>query len=170
MNVTRAAERRALSAPEWEAVERTHHPAIGGVEPEELGELRGRVRAMRDKARDRLNQQRRELRGKGSPRGAQPAADDAGSALKLRILSAALKRVNKEQARLGRRSGRRSQAELSRAALATKRAGRAPPRRPNPGRTADEGMASHPNSEIAPSGALNEEGHRPVIERSRKAR
>ncbi len=35
---------------------------------------------------------------------------------------------------------------------------------------ANEGMAPKPNTGMAPSGALNEEGQRPVLERSRKVR
>jgi hypothetical protein len=36
--------------------------------------------------------------------------------------------------------------------------------------TANKGMAPKPNTDMAPSGALNEEGQRPVLERSRKVR
>ena len=42
--------------------------------------------------------------------------------------------------------------------------------RPSPGQTANEGMNPTPNSTIAPSGALDAEGQRPVLERSRKVR
>ncbi len=41
---------------------------------------------------------------------------------------------------------------------------------PAPGQTPNEGMSPQPNRDIAPSGALDAEGHRPVVERSRKAR
>lgn len=41
---------------------------------------------------------------------------------------------------------------------------------PDPGRTADEGMQPTNEREVAPSGALDAEGHRPVLERSRKVR
>lgn len=44
------------------------------------------------------------------------------------------------------------------------------PHHPSPGRTASEGMQPNPNANIAPSGALDAEGQRPVIERSRKVR
>jgi len=44
------------------------------------------------------------------------------------------------------------------------------PRHPGPGQTADEGMNNLPNTDIAPSGALDAEGYKPVVERSRKAR
>ena len=44
------------------------------------------------------------------------------------------------------------------------------PAHPGPGRTADKGMTPIPNTGIAPSGALDAEGNRPVLERSRKVR
>lgn len=46
----------------------------------------------------------------------------------------------------------------------------APARHPDAGRRADEGMTPTPNEDIAPSGALDAEGHKPVVERTRKAR
>lgn len=45
------------------------------------------------------------------------------------------------------------------------------PAEPRPeARTADEGMNPIPNEGEPPSGALEQEGHRPVLERSRKVR
>ena len=44
-----------------------------------------------------------------------------------------------------------------------------PPHHPEPGQTADEGMQPTGTSG-APMGALDAEGHRPVLERSRKVR
>jgi hypothetical protein len=44
-----------------------------------------------------------------------------------------------------------------------------PPPRPED-RTANLGMASLPDRDAAPSGALDAEGQRPVLERSRKVR
>ena len=41
---------------------------------------------------------------------------------------------------------------------------------PSAGRTADEGMNPTPNAMIAPSGAFDAEGQRPVLERTRKVR
>jgi hypothetical protein len=110
-------ERRALDADEQQVVSASHYPAICALDQSELVELRKRIRNMRDKARDRLNQQRREMRGKGAPRGVRPAGGDTGSARKLSVLSAALKRVNREHDRADRGAGRRSQPDLSRAAL-----------------------------------------------------
>ena len=44
------------------------------------------------------------------------------------------------------------------------------PRHPSPEPTARAGMNDTPNTKIAPSGAFDAEGQRPVLERSRKAR
>jgi len=41
---------------------------------------------------------------------------------------------------------------------------------PAAGQAANEGMNPTPNGSIAPSGAFDAEGQRPVLERSRKAR
>lgn len=170
MTLTKSSERRALTAAEWEAVEPSHYPGLCGLERDQVTGLRVRVREMRNKARDRLSEQRREMRGKAAPRGVQAAGGDTGSALKLRVLSAALKRLNKEVDRLARGAGRRSQAALSRNALALKRENAESPHHPKPGSTPGQGMDAQPNASTAPSGALNQEGHRPVLERSRKVR
>lgn len=44
------------------------------------------------------------------------------------------------------------------------------PHHPASGPTAHEGMNDTPNPRIAPSGAFDAEGQRPVLERSRKVR
>lgn len=62
-----------------------------------------------------------------------------------------------------------AQVEQAKMAAALK-ADAAAPGHPNPGRTAHQGMTSTPNEDIAPSGAFNAEGQKPVLERSRKAR
>lgn len=54
-------------------------------------------------------------------------------------------------------------------ALELKQSAAEPPH-PSSEPTADEGMKNLPNTGIAPSGALDAEGHKPVVERSRKAR
>lgn len=63
-----------------------------------------------------------------------------------------------------------TQKDLSEKAMALKTDAPAPPPRPSSERTANEGMNDTPNNGIAPSGAFNAEGQRPVLERSRKAR
>lgn len=61
------------------------------------------------------------------------------------------------------------QAQIARRALEMKSEGDKPSH-PDAGRTAGEGMQVKEGSTGAVSGALDAEGHRPVLERSRKAR
>lgn len=64
---------------------------------------------------------------------------------------------------------RAAQVEHSR--LAAELKAKAPaPTHPAAGDTPHEGMNSLPNEGIAPSGAFDAEGQRPVLERSRKVR
>jgi hypothetical protein len=64
---------------------------------------------------------------------------------------------------------KKTQKEIAEAALETKRSNSDTSTKP-PTEKAREGMRPLPNDEIAPSGALEQEGHRPVLERSRKVR
>jgi len=57
----------------------------------------------------------------------------------------------------------------ARKALVMKEASRSHPTAPV-STTTGEGMRPMANRDAAPSGALNQEGHRPVLERSRKVR
>jgi hypothetical protein len=70
----------------------------------------------------------------------------------------------------GRVAGAREELrENARKALAMKQADPLVSERPA-SRRAHEGMRPLPNGGIAPSGAFTQEGHRPVLERSRKVR
>lgn len=62
------------------------------------------------------------------------------------------------------------QAHLSQKALLAKRANTKEPHHPQSGDHADDGPASLPRTDQAPSGALDAEGQRPVLERSKKVR
>lgn len=55
-------------------------------------------------------------------------------------------------------------------ALALKQAGASDPAHPETGDHADLGVKSIPFEDQPPSGAFEAEGHRPVLERSRKVR
>lgn len=79
-------------------------------------------------------------------------------------------RISREQLRIHRNATAREDLQANaRRALAMKQS--ASPDQDYPrSRTAGEGMRPIPNTGIAPSGALNQEGHRPVLERSRKVR
>lgn len=63
-----------------------------------------------------------------------------------------------------------AQVEHSEHALAAKQSGAMGPDHPETGDHADEGLKSIPFEDQSPSGAFNAEGHRPVLERSRKVR
>ena len=78
---------------------------------------------------------------------------------------------NREQQakRLRASEARRALRENAKRALRTKRESSEAPAHPH-SITAHEGMRSIPNTGMAPSGALDQEGHRPVLERSRKVR
>lgn len=166
---SRRSEQRLLSADEQELVARTHHPGLASLPDEELAAAVTRLRERRRRASDIAKRQRRELRGKAAPAGATPATDDSGSRAKTALLAAALKRINKEADRR-RRAGARSTLQANaRRALAMKRAAGSQGEHPT-SRTADEGMQPIPNEGIAPSGALDAEGYKPVLERSRKVR
>lgn len=119
--------------------------------------------------------QRRELRGQAGPtRLTDPPARSAdsesgGHRAKRTLLSAALKRANKETERRRVESARNDLVSNAKRALSMKNSGSIDPPRPS-SRTAKHGMQPNPNTDIAPSGALKQEGQRPVLERSRKVR
>lgn len=167
---TRREEDRLLTTEEREIVAQTHHPVLGGLDDSDLAALIKRLRDRRDRAQGIARQQRREMRGKSAPAGARAASDDTGSQEKGAVLSAALKRVNKERTR---RQNAGASSELSRNARRALRQAKAAesdkPPRPD-SRTADEGMQPIVNEGIAPSGNFDAEGGRPVLERSRKVR
>ena len=77
MSVPISTEKRALTATEFEVVERTHYPAICGQSKEALRDDLKLLREYRKKARDRAQQQRREMRGKVSRAGPLPPATTA---------------------------------------------------------------------------------------------
>ncbi|MBD0275772.1 MAG: hypothetical protein ICV73_28075, partial [Acetobacteraceae bacterium] len=144
MGVPIAAERRMLTEAEFEAVARTHYPAICGSPKEELLDLARPLREYHGKARDIARHRRRERRGKAEPRGATPAPSEAGLSMKKQVFASALKRVNREIGRLERVNRRPSLAESARRALEMKRAGRVR-HHPSAGRTASLGMRPAPN-------------------------
>lgn len=143
MTTTRKDEERLLTKEERELVSRTHHPEIEALSDAELADLRKLLRDRRDRATDISRRQRREMRGKASPQGATPAADNEGSARKKSVLAQAMKRLNSETARRERKGARERLVENMRNALAMKRAAGEPGRPAS--RTAGKGMRSTPN-------------------------
>jgi hypothetical protein len=137
-------EKRMLTATEFDAVSKTHYPAISDLSRDELAQLLRLLRDYRDKARDTSRQQRREMRGKAEARGARPARDNTGTKIKASIFASALKRLNRELRRLEQAERRTDQVEIARRALEMKRAARVR-HHPSAGRTASEGMRPSTN-------------------------
>jgi hypothetical protein len=146
VTLTRKVEERSLSAEERELVAATHQPGIASLPDEELFKLRKLVRERRDRAVDISRRQRREIRGKATPRGIVPAVEDAGSRLKVSLLAQAMKRLNKETVRRSRLAARAALVESTRRALVMKQAAGRPPRPAS--RTARKGMTSTPSERI----------------------
>ena len=168
MSRTRREEERLLATEERELVAQAHLPALKSLGHGAVSDLLHRLRDRRDRARDIARQQRREIRGKVRPSGSTPASDNTGSRAKAQVLAAAVKRVNKEVERRRASTARQDLVANARKALELTRSADEPDRPVS--RTADNGMHPIANRDIAPSGALNAEGHRPVLERSRKVR
>jgi hypothetical protein len=146
MSVPISTEKRALTAKEFEVVEQTHYPAICELSREALTDSLKLLREYRRKARDRAQQQRREMRGKAEPRGMAAASDNAGTERKGEILSGALKRVNRELARIGKAEKPDGQGDFARRALELKRENRVR-HHPSSGRTANRSMTMVENQE-----------------------
>ncbi|MFN4354539.1 hypothetical protein [Parvibaculum sp.] len=122
MAISRQQEARALDKDEQELVEKSHHPALQDLSDKDLAGLVKLLRERRDKARDRANQRRREMRGKAAPRGAAPSAADDGSKIKLAVLAMAMRRLNKETERRRRMAASSALIENAQRALALKKA------------------------------------------------
>jgi hypothetical protein len=103
MSVPVSTDKRMLTASEWDVAERTHDPAICGLSREAMTDSLKLLRDYRKKARDRAQQQRREMRGKAEPRGIAAATDNTGTKIKAEIFAGAVKRINRELAEARRR-------------------------------------------------------------------
>ncbi len=89
-------EARLLSAAEREAVDQTREPAIATLSRVQLQALAKRLRDARDRARTIASQQKREMRGKGRPRGTTPATDNLGTLGKVEVIDQALRRIGRQ--------------------------------------------------------------------------
>lgn len=165
LTISSRQEARLLTADEAELVGRSHHPRIQDVATRDLDDLIRRLRERRDRARGIAHRQRREMRGRASPAGARPAADDTGSRHKAALLASAVKRASKERERRRAAEARGGLVFHARRALALRReAGDPASGRPD-SRTAHEGMNPVPNESEAPSGALRQEGQEIAMRR-----
>ena len=140
-------ERSILSHDEHELIVRSHHPKIYDAGPDDLRELRQRLRDMRDKERTLAREIRRATRGKGAPRGGSFPGTSEHPLQRKQVFVAALKRVSKEIGRMQKLEALGAHAEAARRALAMRRAAQFPPRPPT-GDTAGEGMRALPNQRL----------------------
>jgi hypothetical protein len=122
MAISKREEARALDADERSLVEKSHHPMLQGLPDEELSKLVALVRERRDRARSQADQRRREIRGKGKPKGGTPSKSDTGSKLKLEVLAMAMRRLNGEVERRRRMAAHASLVASAHQALALKQA------------------------------------------------
>jgi hypothetical protein len=120
--INRKQEARALSADERELVEKSHHPVLQDLSDADLSDLVKLMRERRNKATTQANQRRREMRGKGAPKGASPSKADEGSQAKVSVLATAMRRLNSEVERRRRMAASVSLIESARRALAMKQA------------------------------------------------
>jgi hypothetical protein len=140
MSAQSQSESRWLDAPEAEIVNATRSPEIEQQSIEQLKALTHRLRQAHGRAKDISNRQQREMLGKAEPRGAKRVQDNAGSVEKVRVLFEAIQRVDAELSRREKNAGGTpSQAELARHALELKMSSQIG-ERPDPGRSASEGM------------------------------
>src|SRR5262249_38521663 len=137
-------ERSILNHDEHEIILRSHHPGIYDMPLGDLKVLRQRLRGMRDKERTLMRAKRRELRGKGAPRGGSFPGTAEHPLQRKQVFAAALKRVNKEIDRMQKRGPPPARVERPPRARALRRAAQFPPR-PPAGDTAGEGMRALPS-------------------------
>lgn len=140
MAITQKQEMRALSADERELVEKSHHPALQTLSDKEVSHLLSLLRERRAKAKDQASQRRREMRGKGAPKGAAPSKADEGSKLKTAVLAMAVRRLNAEVERRRRMTAHLATAAGMRKALKLKQAAKAEAEDGFNSRTAHKGM------------------------------
>lgn len=170
MSLSRRDIERLLSKDELELVTQAKQPELGQLSSADLSGLAKRLRDARDKAQTIAQRQRREMRGKAAPSGARAASDNSGSMEKSSLLAAAMQKVNKETARRRAEDGKSKLVSNARKALRAKKAAPNPSDDRPTSQTAGEGMQPIKNKKMPTSGALNEEGFKPALERSRKAR
>lgn len=145
MSITNKRELSLLKHDEAEVVRASHYPALHDLDRKALDEARGRLRSLRDTERTLARQKAREVRGKAEARGGSFPGTAERPLQRKQVFASALKRVNKQAARLDAADARAAHIDASRRALAMRRA--APPKHhPDAGKTADGGMVATRNT------------------------
>ena len=161
-----AYESKYLAQDEFDLVEETRQTSMRLLDDSGLRDLVRRVRERRNRARNIASRQRREMRGKAAPAGAQPATGNEGSRRKVEILSAAVKRANKETSRRDAKGARTALVASAQKALAMNREGEAGSTVPAH-RTADHGMSPHADHKGRLSNDIDEGSFIPQFHQSR---
>jgi hypothetical protein len=139
-----AAERKFLNREELAIVEPSHHPQLVELEADQLREMRGRLRELREKAQTVARHKRREARGKGPARAAGASGSYDHAARRKQIFSQALRRTSRQLQRLEHAEARARTTAGAQRALALRRRAQAA-ERPGPGRRARSGMRPNPS-------------------------
>ena len=132
-----------LDHDERALIKTSHHPEIGDADRAALENLKSSLRELRDRERTLAFQRRRISKGKAEPRGQTASGTSEHSLHRKQVFVAALKRVNKEIARLRKFDARKQLGEAARRALSLRRAQQFS--RPTNEPTSHEGMKAIPN-------------------------
>ncbi|MEQ8655135.1 MAG: hypothetical protein RIC87_21920 [Kiloniellales bacterium] len=154
---SRKSEARALDADERDLVVATHHPELQLLSDKDLHRLSRLVRERRNRAQQLARQRRREMRGKGSPRGAEASRDDSGSLRKTEVLASAMRRVNAEVKRREAMKAKLALIANQQRALEMAQAADLDHEQFNT-RTAHDGMRPNPNRQARHIGSAMEVG------------
>lgn len=132
-----------LKHEEAELVRSTHYPAILELDREGVAEARRRLTTLRNTERTFARQKAREARGKADARGGGFPGSMERPLERKQVFASALRRVNKQAARLEATEARAKLVGSSRRALAMRRG--MIKHHPDAGRTPGAGMASAEN-------------------------
>ncbi|MGL4557090.1 MAG: hypothetical protein ACRCV5_06285 [Afipia sp.] len=144
MSIACKFERSLLSHEEYAVVKGSHHPELYDLKLKDLLSLQNQLRQMRDKERTLSRQKQREQRGKAEPRGGSFPGTGEQPQQRKQVFANALKRVNKEAARIRKVEARAAKIDAAHRALAMRRAANFTSH-PAAGQTANEGMTARPN-------------------------
>ncbi|HKA78892.1 MAG TPA: hypothetical protein VKD43_02620 [Xanthobacteraceae bacterium] len=144
MSISCKFERSLLNHEEYDVIRSSHHPEIYELDRAGLQALQGRLRQMRDKERTLTRQKQREQRGKAAPRGGSFPGTAEHPLQRKQVFANALKRVNREAARIRKLEARAANIDAARRALALRRAANFPAY-PAAGDTANDGMRPLPS-------------------------
>ena len=132
-----------LNHDETALIKTSHHPEIGDADRAALQNLKSSLRKLRDRERTLAFQRRRVSKGAAEPRGQGVSGTAEHSLHRKQVFVAALKRVNKEIARLQQFEARKELGESARRALSLRRAQQFT--RPTNEPTSREGMTDIPS-------------------------